>query len=165
MVQQHKGFSLLEVLVVLAMMGIVFVMMVPVSENFIVSNKMTSRVHELRAILQFARQQAASLEKPLTLVSEEENWSSDILLFLDNNGNHLYDEGEVVLHHWQWNVKDIMVHWKGFYSNDYLVFSPSYANSALSGSFEICPAKSSYVSGQTIVINRLGRMRLEALDC
>lgn len=159
--QYKKGFTLIEFLIVLSILAILLTMAVSVGRDFIVKNTLSTETEALASALHYSRHQAGLLGKTLTLVSKPEGWSSGMWLFIDKNANHTYEKSDdALLYQWEWNHSDISLNWQGLYAN-YLLFTPTGINSVLGGTFDICPINMTSVSGKSITMNRLGRIRVD----
>ena len=55
---------------------------------------------------------------------------------------------------------DLVLYWGGLYEN-YVLFSPSALDSVLGGTFDLCPSSTGAIRGKHILMNRLGRIRVE----
>lgn len=158
-VQKQKGFTLIEMLIVIVISAILFSFAFPFGRDFILRNKIMMRTEEIVSALHYARSQANLLGKSLVLTPCNGKWSSGLQLFMDNNNNHALDDGDKLLFTWQWTDGDFSLVWQGMYAQ-YLVFTPAEFNSVLNGSFYLCPLSSS-IKGQKIIMNRVGRIRVE----
>lgn len=152
----------MELLISLSVVAILLVVAVPLGRDFLVKNTLATQTEEIVSALHYARHQATLSGEVLTLTHQSAGWSSGMCLFLDKNNDKTYSEHiDTLLFQWQWNSPDISLHWQGLYSDEYLRFSPTGLNNALSGTFYVCPLNVNSVKGKNIIMNRLGRIRVE----
>lgn len=71
-----KGYTLMEVLVILALIAILAVVAAPSFELMIKKNRITSHANQLQSLFKFARSEAAKREKGIDLIAGSDNsWS------------------------------------------------------------------------------------------
>lgn len=87
--QKNQGFSLLEMLLILAIVAILLWLGVPNFNSAIRSARLTSSINELAGSLQFARSYAVKKRQSVTVISTGSNndWSGGWVVFADKNGN------------------------------------------------------------------------------
>ncbi|HXQ31295.1 MAG TPA: GspH/FimT family pseudopilin [Steroidobacteraceae bacterium] len=104
--RRTTGFTLLEVVVVMAIVGILFALAMPSMKYFGSINRISSEINGLLGDMQFARSQAiqegqtvtiCSSSSPYTACSASASWQSGWIVFMDANGNKTVDPGEIVL--------------------------------------------------------------------
>lgn len=108
MKKAHSGFTLLELMVVLAIAGVLFAVAVPAMGNFMRNSRITSAANDVMAGLHFARSEAIKQRQPVTLCTSAAPLvadpacaaSADLtgwVVFVDLNQDGQHDVGEVVL--------------------------------------------------------------------
>lgn len=147
---RKHGFTLIELLMAIAILAVLLTFAVPVGRDFIAKNRVATQTEEIVSALHYARHRAALSRKSLTLMPAESGWSAGMFLL----------ENKIVVFQWKWHDADITVKWSGLNEN-YLVFTPTGINSALAGSFTLCPINLSQVHGRKISMNRIGRIKVE----
>ena len=70
----NNGFTMLELIVVLAMVGILSVVAVPSFTQQIKQNRLTSTANQLHSIFKFARSEAAKREEKVDLDAKQGEW-------------------------------------------------------------------------------------------
>ena len=70
----NNGFTMLELVVVLAMVGILSVVAVPSFTQQIKQNRLTSTANQLHSIFKFARSEAAKREEAIDLDAKDGEW-------------------------------------------------------------------------------------------
>lgn len=158
--KDSKGFTLVELLITLLIVAVLLLVAVPVTQDFLLKKKVSAQTQEVVTALQYARNQAETTGKVLTLAPRQQDWSNGLLLFVDENSNHQYDAADEFLFEWPWKGDDIVLTWNGLYSH-YLLFSPEGMKNGLAGTFDICPLNTRFVRTQSVVMNRFGRIRVE----
>ena len=155
-----SGFTFVELLVTLLIVGVLLVVAIPITQDILLKKNVKSRAETLASALQYANDESAALKQTLTLAPKNGNWSSGLVLFLDTNHDHQRNSTESLIYEWKWPSNNILISWSGIYA-DYLLFAPNQDNSDLAGTFSICPLNSRYVATENVVMNRLGRVRVE----
>lgn len=158
--KSNLGFTLIELLITLSIAAVLLMFVVPIGRDFLLKNTISARTEEIVSALHYARHQAELTGETLILTPQPQGWASGMLLFVDKNGNHDYDESDQLLFQWQWDETDFSLRWQGLY-DDYLLFTPTGLNSVLGGTFYLCPLNETEVNGKDILMNRLGRIRVE----
>lgn len=162
---RHKayGFSLIELMVVFAIIMGLLVAVVPIGREFILKNRLENRVNTIRMALKYAQHQAQLKKKTLVLreLSDEGGWSKGMRLFVDMNHSHQFDKPDSLIREWHWPKGSPSINWHGFVSDHYLIFSPSVRQALLSGHFWIHLPYDEDKKGVKIIVNRLGRLKTE----
>lgn len=70
-----NGYTLIELVVVLAMVGILAAIAIPSFSQLIKQNHLTSTANQLHSVFKFARSEAAKREKQINLVASGSQWS------------------------------------------------------------------------------------------
>lgn len=149
-----KGLTLIEVLLSLILMATVFFFAIPLSSALYQKNQIEVRVHDIEGAIRLAKTEALMRGESLMLMPcSGEHWSSGIRVV----AYHTDHEPEVI-YEWPWPASRVVVHWNGFQSKQYLLFSADVSHHAANGYFLITSPQSHSVK---LVINRLGRVRHE----
>jgi Tfp pilus assembly protein FimT len=155
----NKGITLIELMITLLICVILIVAAIPTYSYFSNKNALIVRQNEILLAIKFARKQSVLYGKPIVLSKHQQcdDWSCGMLLFVNNRGNNQFELNDELLHHWKWDKSKVLVKWKGFSSDDYIVFMPQLSNSLASGTFTL-----SINEGKTssITMNRFGRTRV-----
>jgi type IV fimbrial biogenesis protein FimT len=97
------GFTLLELLVTIAVAGIVFVVVMPGLSLQVDNNRRASAVNEFLGDLHLARSEAIARNMRISICPSDDgtscggDWSNGRLVFVDGNGDGDLDAGEAVL--------------------------------------------------------------------
>jgi type IV fimbrial biogenesis protein FimT len=105
-VTHSKGFTLLELMMVITILGITLGLAAPGLGAMISNNRISGGINDFVAAQQFAKAEAASRLNPATMCKRNVagsdcvaggDWSAGWIVFSDNNGNAAVDAGETVL--------------------------------------------------------------------
>lgn len=164
MPDQDRGFTLVELLIVLTVLAIVLAIAIPSFATSLESIRQRTQVNQLLADLNFARSRAITTRQPVSLCAGAtscENlaiWSDQILVFDDLEANGALDEHDVTLrttrvaasHTWKW---------RNFRQQRHMTYKPDGTTHSLNGSFILCHQG---IAMRKVVINLTGRARLAA---
>jgi type IV fimbrial biogenesis protein FimT len=103
---QHNGFTLIELIVTIAVAAILVTAGIPSFQQFVQNNRRTAQVDELVTALQIARSEAirqntnvgvcASDNPQLAAPTCGTNWNKGWIVFVDKNVNKTADSSEVI---------------------------------------------------------------------
>ncbi|WP_340680661.1 GspH/FimT family pseudopilin [Paraglaciecola sp.] len=93
--RKQKGLSLIEMLVSLAIVGIIITAVSPSIQGILIKNKIVSEINELSAVIQFARNNAIDQQITTVVCPSDDylacttNWNNPKIVFIDsdNDGN------------------------------------------------------------------------------
>jgi prepilin-type N-terminal cleavage/methylation domain-containing protein len=159
-IRNNKGFTLVEVMVAVAMLGIITMIALPRLNLFLARMQVDNEVSTLHRLLLTARNVAISESTNVTLcplVANNcvNNWQNQLTVFIDLNNNQILDAGERVV-----KVKEAIT------NNDRLVFDRADVRYAPTGllnitggpfSFRYCPQEYPEFS-RGIMVNNSGRV-------
>lgn len=109
MITNSKGFSLVELMVVLAVAGIGLSIIVPNFSANIKHSRLTSSVNELLSAVHVARSEASKRGVPVVICRTSDNsastptcgtgqsWRDGWIVYADDNGNGAFDNNEDVI--------------------------------------------------------------------
>jgi type IV fimbrial biogenesis protein FimT len=158
------GFSLIELMVTLAVAGVLLGVAVPAFTGMILNNRLTSTANDMLADFAVARSEAAKRGTRVTICmnsagtdadtacSTSGSWSAGWLIFLDANGNNALDSGETVLRVHQALPSSIFVTTA---VGNYLLAKPVGTVSP-TGTFLLCDSRTGNF-GRLVTISPTGR--------
>ncbi len=100
----QSGVTLLELVVAIAVLGVLLGIAVPGFNNLLLNNRQVSATNEFIAALQSARSTAVTRNSLVTVCASQDqascsgsDWSAGWITFADDNGNQNLDGGETLL--------------------------------------------------------------------
>ena len=106
MVKHSSGFTLLELVIIIGILGITMAIAAPSLGIMIKNNRISSDVNDFVAALQFAKSEAAARISPVTICKRDTtgtgcvaggDWQQGWIVFSDVNGDASVDAGEPIL--------------------------------------------------------------------
>ena len=163
-----RGMTLLELMITLAIAGLLAAIAVPSFIPFVENNRYVTQINELQTSLNLARSEAIKRNNNVSVCKRDRDaechghdnhWHHGWLVFVDNDADGVIDAGDEVLRIYD-NLKAKN---KLFFSIEEVTYaSNGLASSGTGDSFALCEEKA--VSGSKgLVIGPSGRPRL-ALD-
>ncbi len=165
--QKHKSaFTLIELMIAIAVAAIVLTLGVPGFERVMERNQLTAHINELVSTLRFARSEAIRRNSDITVchsndgatcsgVGYEDGW----IIFFDSNGDGDYaDAGEELI-----RVNEGLPNNYTMRTNNLSSFSYNAKGGAPQGRVVLCKNNLT-TKARAIFINKSGRTRLALLD-
>lgn len=173
-----RGFTLLEALVVLALLAVLLSLAAPSLKSLRQKHQMQSAAEQLQASLQLARSEALRRQQRVTLCVRESavaagqgcasagTWAQGWVVFVDGNDNGQREAAETVL--------QLQAALPGFLSlqgnatvDRYISYGPQGRSQSTSGAFQagtltLCATGQAHV--WRVVINAVGKPRLERAE-
>jgi len=172
---RRRGFTLVELLVVLAVSAILLAIAIPGYANFMNYNRLVAVTNDLVSSLQLARSEAIKRGIRVTVCKsstpmesapvcdEEANWQQGWLVFVDDGIKGVLDIGDQILKvHGETPGGAVMTVTNYSTYASYLPSGVSQGPNGLgNGTFYVCVAGSK----RSIIINQTGRIRLDKSTC
>lgn len=151
-----KGFTLIELVIVLAVLALLSLLSTGSSTQLISNNEKQAVIDDIRTLVQYARIQAVSNGHQVYLspLNPDLNWSKGIILSRFNP--HL--NREEVIHTRQWNLRYWEVSWSGVNTGKKIIFANNTSNSISNGTFTLSNVRTH--DKISITLNRVGRIRV-----
>jgi len=178
MIRSSTGITLMEMLVTLAVSGILFGLAIPVTGNLISENRVSGQVNNLRGALALTRSEAVTRQQDVVICKSADQssctqsgeWEQGYIVFVDENRDRERNNNEKILHTHEQLPDNILLNYRAFGSRHYLVYESS-GLTMTNGTFTICnqtvPERS-----RALIVTKTGRVRLSesradgsALDC
>lgn len=159
-----KGHSLAELLVAMAIVGILLSTASPALSKMAEVGKTTYAINQMLGALQHTRSSAAFTHQNTTLCPGEldcldtANWGNSLLIFQDRNSNKLRDSDEPLLRQEQL-PDDYTWHWSSFRKLTHIIYQPDGTTLAANGTLTLCKKGKAV---QQIVLSLSGRVRQQA---
>lgn len=155
-----KGFSLFEIVVVLALVSLLANISLPRFENLLANQRAQNYLSELRVILVSARLQSGLYDRVISICPAQNNsctsnWTNDIIVFVDNNSDLQRQTNEPILRVLSKPKENDYL----YYSRKGISFRPDGTIDGLqSGHFKYCIARHLTNTSPSLVINQAGRI-------
>jgi len=170
-----RGFTLVELLVVLAVGAILLAIAIPGYANFMNYNRLVAVTNGLVSSLQLARSEAikrgtrvtvcksSTPMEPVPVCDEDASWQQGWLVFVDDGIKGVLDIGDQILRVHGETPGGAVITASNY--STYASYLPSGVsqgpNGLGNGTFYVCVAG----SRRSIVINQIGRIRLDKSAC
>jgi len=164
MTRFSKAFTLVELLISIAILGVLLGIAVPGFGSLVDRNQQTTATHELLTTLNHARGLAITRRELISLCagtdtcSPSATWEQSMLVFSDPNQNGQLDAGEQ-LHRVVTLPDRYRWHWNNFRSKTFMSFKANGTTDSLNGTYTLCSGNEAI---QRLVINITGRLRTES---
>lgn len=156
-----RGFSLIELLVVVAIIGTTMSVAIPSFQALVASNRLTTSANNLVSALQLARSEAIK-SNFLVIVNRNATWAAGWVVFADKNQSGTQDASELTINSFDaiatgFTIKPISFVAPGFANN--VIYRPD-GRSTNNGSFYFC-SPVNVGDFRRVVIGTTGRVRVE----
>lgn len=162
--RESRGFTLTELLIVIAIGGILLTFAVPSFTESIQNNRMATQINELHASLSFARSEAVKRNRTVTVCRGnvddgcDGDWHDGWIVFVDANSNGDRDAGEEVVRVHGGLNEDLTL---SFDDTPVSYDSSGIATRGINSTFTLCDHRGEARS-KGLVIGASGRPRLAA---
>lgn len=176
MINMHRkqsGFTLLELLIALAVISIVLTVAVPSFQSIIEKNSVTTSINEFAASLRLARTEAVKRGRLVVVCPSSDQascsgaWNDGWLIFEDTNGNGTYsaaDDTLIRIHDalssgitLEWSDTDSAA-WDDDLNTSIQYNSRGYITTT-DGTFKVCSRSRNNMWARALVVGRVGSLR------
>jgi len=158
-----RGFTLLEVLVVVALISVLTLLSLPGFTAFGERNARTAAINHLYSTLAFARQLAISEQTSVSVCATNQardtclnGWHGDILVIIGDKHRAVQQEDIVRIVP---ALPSIAISYTRESHRKAVKFNPLGFSKGYNGRFHICPTGAK--TGSTLVLSQYGRLRLD----
>lgn len=166
------GFTLLEALVVVALLGTLLALAAPTLTDLREKHQMQSQGEHLLGSLMLARSEALRRQQRVTLCvraaddscANEGSWAQGWLVFVDANDNAARDSQEVILQA-QERLPSFLTLRGNSSVNRYVSYGPEGRSQTVTGAFQagtLTLCRNGQLASWRVVINAVGKPRLES---
>lgn len=161
------GITLFEMLVALAVVGVMTGMALPAFQGFVQQNRAAAALNQLLGALQSARHAAITLRTAVTLCPSavetecgaRDTWHQGTLIFADRNGNGRREANEPVLRLLPGFSNGARIYWRSFRNRSYLQIKSSGLTDWQNGNLLYCPADRNPQYAREVILNAQARPR------
>lgn len=164
MCKTNLGFTLVELMLTLAISSILLGVGLPAFADLLNKSKIRSQSMQLRSTLHFARQTAVHNTKTVTVCPTNngkqchKNWSNSYMAFIDENENRQLDDEDSIISLSKVIDSNIKIRWRAFGRKYSLQWLDTGITNNQNGSFEYCYEKDPKYA-RALIISKSGRMR------
>lgn len=167
MIKATKGYSLLEVLLVLILSAILFALAIPAYRHLVTGNHAVTQINQLVAAINYARSEAIHRHSVVTLCGSNDSrscsgkWSDGWIIFVDKKISGQVDPDDEILRVFSAVPTGSLLEWVGQRSNEYLQMDPSGTTHGQAGTFSYYPDMRDQQKVSKVVVSQTGRIRIE----
>lgn len=161
----QRGYSLLELVITLAVAGLLATVAVPAAEHLVDNARANTAINDLARAIALARSAALTYQRRVKLCPGTSNacgarnsWADGMLVFTDDNGDQRLDEGELFIARIRGTTHGRFT-WRSFRNRSELLFTAYGLTDWLNGSFLYCPDDNDSRQARMLILNTAGRTR------
>lgn len=167
--QGHAGLTLIELMMILAVLGILIGGIVPSFTDLLERTRSYQITRQLFSTLNYARIEATNYRDDVIVCSPNtkkqcsSKWKDNIVVFVDHNANTRLDPTDTKLRTLSLHLRENeTISWLSFGNKPYLRYTPEGTTAFQSGRFYYCSHSQSPRNNVEIIVYRSGRARLPA---
>ena len=170
-ITHNKGFTLIELIITIAIAAIVMTIGIPSFNQTVRNSRLTTNANELITSLNLARSEAIKRNVQVFVRRKgatSQNWDSGWDVFIDLNNNQTFNAGVDTLLKTYPPLSNNYTLRTGANYDDWVAFLPSGLNDSSSGttndSFRLCATAGDTANSRRIAVNTIGRARVSTGD-
>lgn len=163
-----SGFTLIELMIVIAILAITFSLSVPAYKDLQLRQKINGQANQLFSIIYLARSEAIKRSSVVTICKSSDNqtcggfWSDGWVMFADYDEDGALDPSENMISAGKID-NQIKMNWSAFGSDNYIRLTSRGMTLAQNGTFTLCPENGNASIARTVVVSKLARVRLSSI--
>lgn len=164
--QFSRGITLIELMVVIAIIGILFGLAAPNFSSFIEDRAIASEVRRVSGLLKLARNEARTRAATVTMAKSGTHWAGDVQLYQDatGGGNSPYDASEDELFREDEGTDRVRVN-ASSEGDDWISFtSRGWLNESADITLSVCDRNGNAENGHYIKVNRVGKVSTKRIN-
>lgn len=162
MKKPNHGFTLIELMITIAVVAVMATLVVPSFRDLIAANRLTTETNDFIAAVNKARSEAIKRSRSvrLTAVSDSSDWGDGWIIWVDNNDNDSYDTGEEVQ---SWEAVPAQITFNSGNGVSEFIFTPS-GRANVDDTLTLCDDRTDE-TGREISISLVGRPSVANFTC
>ena len=162
---KQNAFTLIELMFTIALSMILLSVGIPSFKDMVQKSKVTAQINQLRGALFLARETAIQRNKKTVICPSSDStscsnsWSNGYIVFIDQNEDRTFNDGDILMQTYQNIEKDIMISWRAFGYKNSLQWLPTGITNHQNGTFEICYLNNQELA-KALIISKSGNVRL-----
>lgn len=167
------GFTIVELLIALAIVGILLAVAAPAMRDAIMNNRISGQASDFIADVALARSETAKLGVRVTLCISSNgtacagagtDWGLGRIVFADTNGDAVVDAGDTIIKVRESTAGDNTLTATGFGNTYSIQFRPTGLLTHASGTLDLCDSRTGE-TGRRISVNNIGRAASANFTC
>lgn len=164
---RRRGFTMVELMVVIAVLGAILVLAAPGYQALILNNRSLSEVYALRATLSNARSEAIARRAPVVVCPTSDgaacdaalpNWLPGYMSFVDTNNDTVPDPNDPDEEIIQYEARGVEAILAFDNANNLVRFSPRGDAITTQGTFSFCDERGAG-NARALILNAVGSVR------
>ena len=165
MMKAWKGFTLVELMMTLAIASILLIVGVPSFSKIIRNSRTATATNDLVTALHLARSEAVKRGVQITMIKTGSEWEEGWKLITDVDGDGVLDvgDGDEVIGVFEGLSSGFTLRTGSHFNNwmGYLSDGQSRGNGGSNDTFRLCADDQVIANGRSVIINNIGRIRTE----
>lgn len=159
----QKGFTLFEVLIVLAITAILMSIITPSFYTFSAKSEAKATIQKLSGLIRLARNHSVDHQNSTLLCPSKDgltcsqNWQDGALIFEDINNDKILNQAESIIYFQTPLAENGSIRWSALHN--YLSFSGQGISGSSAGSFIYCPADNNPKYANALIVSFSGKIR------